>query len=148
MTRILTTPAPFNAILWRVVAMTGDGRYLEGYYSLLDAEPRVSFVDRPAGHELLEPLRGEAAVERLMWFSRGFFSGRELGGGEIAISDLRMGFEERFVFTFVVGRRAGETVEPVPVYRRPSPGFPPGAWAALGDRILGRATEPACILPC
>ena len=60
-TRWLTTPAPFNALLWRVVAMTGDGRYLEGYYSLLDAEPRVSFVSRRDGHELLEPLRGEAA---------------------------------------------------------------------------------------
>ena len=46
-TRYLTTPSPFNAALWRVVAMTGEGRYLEGYYSLLDSEPRVSFVSRP-----------------------------------------------------------------------------------------------------
>ena len=147
-TRVLATPSPFNAVLWRVVAMTGDGRYLEGYYSLLDAEPRVSYVSRPDGHELLEPLRGEAAVARLMWFSRGFFSGRELGGGEIAITDLRMGFEERFVFSFVVGRREGETIEAAPVRRRPGPDFPPGAWAALGERILGRAAEPACLLPC
>ena len=123
-TRVLTTPSPFNAVLWRVVAMTGDGRYLEGYYSLLDAEPRVSYVSRPAGHALLEPLRGEAAVARLVWFSRGFFSGRELGGGEIAITDLRMGFEERFVFTFVVGRREGETIEPAPVRRHPGPELP------------------------
>ena len=78
-TRVFTTPTPLNAVLWRVVAMTGDGRYLEGYHSLLDAEPRVSFASRPDGHELLEPLRGEAAVARLVWFSRGFFSGRALG---------------------------------------------------------------------
>ena len=83
-----------------------------------------------------------------MWFSRGFFSGRELGGGGIAITDLRMGFEERFVFSFVVGRREGETIESAPVRRRPGPDFPPGAWAALGERILGRAAEPACLLPC
>ena len=147
-TRYLTTPAPFNAVLWRVVAMTGDGRYLEGYYSLLDAAPRVSFISRPDGHELLAPLRGGAAVARLVWFSRGFFSGRELDNGEVVISDLRMGFEDRFVFTFVVGRRAGEAIEPAPVRRQPALDFPPGTWAALGERILGRADDPACLLPC
>ena len=129
-TRVLATPSPFNAVLWRVVAMTGDGRYLEGYYSLLDAEPRVSYVSRPDGHELLEPLSGEAAVARLMWFSRGFFSGRELGGGEIAITDLRMGFEERFVFSFVVGRREGEDDR--------SRAGPPAPGPGLSPRSVGR----------
>ena len=147
-TRYLTTPSPFNAVLWRVVAMTGEGRYLEGYYSLLDSEPRVSFVSRPDGHERLEPLRNAAAVARLIWFSRGFFRGRELGSGEIVLSDLRMGFDERLVFSFVVGRREGEAIEPAPVRRRPGPEFPPGMWAALGERILGRSAEPACLLPC
>ena len=147
-TGYLTTPSPFNAVLWRVVAMTADGRYLEGYYSLLDSEPRVSFVSRADGHERLEPLRSEAAVARLMWFSRGFFSGRELGSGEIVLSDLRMGFDEGLVFSFVVGRREGEAIEPAPVRRRPGPEFPPGTWAALGERILGRTAEPACLMPC
>ena len=147
-TRYLTTPSPFNAVLWRVVAMTADGRYLEGYYSLLDSEPRVSFVSRPDGHERIEPLRNAAAVARLIWFSRGFFSARELGSGEIVLSDLRMGFDERLVFSFVVGRREGEAIKPAPVRQRPGPEFPPGTWAALGERILGRSAEPACLLPC
>ncbi len=147
-TRYLTTPAPFNAVLWRVVAMTGDGHFLEGYYSLLDAERRVSFVSRPDGHHLLEPLRREAPVARVMWFSRGFFAGRELESGEIVISDLRMGLEERFVFSFVVGRREGGGIEPAPVRRLPGPDLPPGTWAALGERILGRSAHPACLLPC
>ena len=112
-TRYLTTPSPFNAVLWRVVAMTADGRYLEGYYSLLDLEPRVSFVSRADGHERLEPLRSEAAVARLIWFSRGFFSARELGSGEIVLSDLRMGFDEQLVFSFVVGRRIGDPLFPL-----------------------------------
>ena len=128
--------------------MTREGRYLEGYYSLLDPEPRVSFVSRPDGHERLEPLRNEAAVARFIWFSRGFFSGRELGSGEIVISDLRMGFEERLVFSFVVGRREGEAIEPAPVRQRPGPEIPAGMWAALGERIFGRSAEPACLLPC
>ena len=147
-TRYLTTPSPFNAVLWRVVAMTDDGRYLEGYYSLLDAERKVAFASRPAGHELLEPLRHEALVARLMWFSRGFFAGRELDDGKIMISDLRMGFEDWFVFSFAVGRREGQTIAPAPVQRRPAPDFPAGMVARLWDRILGRSPHPACIAPC
>ena len=146
--RYLTIPAPFNAILWRVVAMTEDGRYAEGYYSLLDAAPRVAYVWRTDGHELLDPLRLEKPVARLVWFSRGFFAASELPSGEILLSDLRMGLEERFVFSFVVGRRVGDAVEPVPVYRRPDFAVPPGMWAALWERILGRSPHPACLLSC
>ena len=147
-TRWLTVPSPFNAVLWRMVAMTGDGHFLEGYYSLLDTERRFSLVSRPDGHELLEPLRGEAPVARVMWFSRGFFAGRELESGEIVIADLRMGLEERFVFNFVVGRREGRAVEPAPVRAAPSLDYPPGAGGQLWDRILGRSSHPACILGC
>ena len=64
---------------------------------------------------------------------------------EIVISDLRMGFDERLVFSFVVERREGEAIEPAPVRRRPGPDFPPGTWSALGERILGRSAEPACL---
>ncbi len=147
-THVFTTPTPLNAVLWRVVAMTGDGRYFEGYYSLLDAEPRVAFKSRPDGHDLLDPLRGEASVARLVWFSRGFFNGRELGNGEIVISDLRMGLEERPVFSFVVGRRTGDAIEPLPARQLPGPEAPPGMWTSLGERILDRSVHPACILPC
>jgi len=147
-TRWLTMPSPFNGVLWRVVAMTGDGHFLEGYYSLLDAERKFSFVSRPDGHELLEPLRGEAPVARLMWFSRGFFAGRERESGDIVISDLRMGLEERPAFSFVVGRREGQAVEPVPVRQEPDPEYPPGLRRRLWDRILGRSSHPACILGC
>ena len=147
-TRLFTTPTPFNAVLWRAVAMREDGRFLEGYYSVLDAERRFSFVSRPDGHELLEPIRGEAPVARVMWFSRGFFAGRELKSGEIVISDLRMGLEERYVFTFVVGRRAGQGTEPAPLRAVPFPGYPPGSEGPLWERILGRSSHPACILGC
>ena len=146
--RYFTTPTPFNVVLWRAVAMTADGRYLEGYYSLLDPEPAVAFVSRPAGHEALIPLREEPPVARVMWFSRGFFAGRELESGEIAISDLRMGFGDQLAFSFVVGRRKEAAIVPVPVRMRPGMALPAGAGAYLWDRILGRAPNPACPVPC
>ena len=148
-TGLFTTPTPMNAVLWRVVAMTGDGRYLEGYYSLLDTEPRVSFTSRPDGHELLEPLRNEAAVARLVWFSRGFFSGREISGAARSRSptfgwDWRSGSCSRSWWAAA----RGDVIEPAPVRQRPGPEVPPGMWAALGERILGRSAEPACIVSC
>ena len=147
-THWLTIPAPFNSVLWRVVAMTGEGHFLEGYYSLLDSERRFAFVSRPDGHELLEPLRGEAPVARLIWFSRGFFAGRERESGDIVISDLRMGLEERFAFSFVVGRREDQAIVPVPVRTEPDFGFPADIEGPLWDRIVGRTAHPACILGC
>ena len=114
--------------------MTADGRSLEGCYLLLDPELPVSFVSRTDRHERLERLRSEAAVARLMRFSRGFFSARELGSGEIELSILRMGFEERLVFSFVVGRREGEAIEPAPIRRRPDADFTPGTWAQRDSR--------------
>ena len=146
--RWLTTPTPFNAVLWRAVAMTGDGHFLEGYYSLLDSERRFSLVSRADGHELLEPLRAEAPVERLVWFSRGFFAGRERECGGIVIADLRMGLEEQCAFSFVVGRRDGGAVEPARVRQEPDSDYAPGSGGQLWDRILGRSSHPACILGC
>lgn len=144
-TRYLTTPSPFNTVLWRMVAMTKDGYYLEGYYSLLDKKKSVSFIRRPDGHKLLTPLRKEPSVTRLIWFSHGFFSGQELTNGEIVISDLRMGLEGRFVFSFVVGQRKGDTIEAVPVHQHPTPNFPPGSMKALWRRVLNQSPNPACI---
>ena len=146
--RYLTTPSPFNIVLWRVVAMTNEGHFLEGYYSLFDPERTVAFVSRPDGHELLEDLRSEPRVARLIWFSRGFFAGSELPTGDIVVSDLRMGFEGRYVFSFVAGRRVAGMVEPVPVRRRPSTSYPPDAASRLWERLLARSSHPECVLSC
>ena len=64
------------------------------------------------------------------------------------LSDLRMGLEERLAFSFVVGRRDGQSIEPAPVRRGPELEFPPGMWTSLWERILGRSAEPACIVSC
>jgi len=71
--RVLVTPAPFNTLLWRVVVMD-DGGYHEGYYSLLDDTPVVRLERHASATRLLEPLRQDWAVQRLAWFSKGFYS--------------------------------------------------------------------------
>ena len=49
---LLVTPAPFNTVLWRVVAVTPTD-YREGFYSLLDdgRDIRFDVFDRGAGFQ-------------------------------------------------------------------------------------------------
>jgi inner membrane protein len=70
--RVLVTPTPFNTLLWRVVVMDHGG-YHEGYRSLLDDSPRLSLVRHASDTRLLEPLREDWTVQRLAWFSKGFY---------------------------------------------------------------------------
>ena len=70
--RALVTPTPFNSLLWRVVVMD-DGGYHEGYYSLLDDRPHVRLRRHASDTALLESLQDDWSVQRLAWFSKGFY---------------------------------------------------------------------------
>ncbi len=103
--RLLVTPTPFNTLLWRVVAITPEG-YLEGFRSLFDDQRRMSFDAFPRGEVLFEALRGNQHAERLAWFSRGFFKTTEVEG-RLVMSDLRMGQEPYYTFSFALAERQG-----------------------------------------
>lgn len=99
--RLITIPTPFNTVLWRVLAMTDNG-YYEGYYSLLDDNPAVTTKFYPSQTHLLEGIEHHWPVQRLQWFTRGFYS-VQLVANDIVIQDLRMGVEPDYVFQFKVG---------------------------------------------
>jgi inner membrane protein len=109
--RLLVTPAPFNTVLWRIVAITPTG-FAEGFHSLLDRDRRVTFDHFPRGESLYEELRGDWHTERIAWFSRGFFKMSE-HNGELRVTDLRMGQEPYYVFSFTVARRQSPQAAPV-----------------------------------
>ncbi|MEY4712375.1 MAG: hypothetical protein RIS88_1825 [Pseudomonadota bacterium] len=109
--RVLVTPAPLNTVLWRVVVMREDG-YEEGFYSLLDPEPRVRFERFASDAGLYRTLQDLPAVRRIAAFSHGFYKVHEQGG-EVYITDLRMGQEPGYVFSFRVARREGARWVPV-----------------------------------
>jgi inner membrane protein len=73
--KVLATPMPFNTLLWRVVVMDPSG-YHEGFVSLLDDGDRVDLVRHESRTDLLAPLGGEWNVQRLAWFSKGFYGVR------------------------------------------------------------------------
>jgi len=110
--RMIALAAPFTSLAWRVVVGSRDA-YHVGYHSLLAPAPRLRLARYPRAPRLLEPLRDEWAVRRLAWFTKGFYTVDELGG-EVRITDLRMGVEpDRYAFSFAVGERRSPVIAPV-----------------------------------
>ena len=99
---LLTIPAPFNTLLWRVLAMDNTG-YFEGYYSLLDDTRDVEVKHYPSDSDCLEDIDHQWSIKRLQWFTHGFYSVRRVGD-DIVITDLRMGMEPAYIFRFKVGK--------------------------------------------
>ncbi len=106
--QVLVTPTAFNSLLWRVVAMAPDS-YLEGYYSLLDTTPQIAFERFDRGNALAAELQQNDGVQRIQAFSKGFYALSE-ADGKVFISDLRMGQEPTYIFTFAVAERHSAAV--------------------------------------
>jgi inner membrane protein len=112
-TKVLTTPAPFNSLLWRVLVVN-DAHYYESFYSVLDDGSTLRFEQHPRSLDLIEPLRDSWPVQRLQWFTKDFYAATAIEG-DIIINDLRMGFEPEYVFRFKVGEMGNPHPHPAPV---------------------------------
>ena len=115
--RVLTTPSPFNSLLWRILAVDND-HYYEGFYSVLDDKTTIEFERYPRSPAYLAPLSQSWPVQRLQWFTKGFYS-VSLNHGDIVVTDLRMGFEPEYVFSFRVGEMSNPHPRPAPVVQLP-----------------------------
>ncbi len=101
--RLLVTPTAFNTVLWRVLAVSG-AHYHEGFYALRDAQPHIHFDRFERGAGLAAQVQGIDGVQRVAAFSKGFYRLRE-DGERVLVSDLRMGQEPTYLFTFAVAER-------------------------------------------
>jgi inner membrane protein len=99
----LSTPAPFSTLLWRVLVMSDD-QYYEGYVSVFDSASDVSLDAYHWSDSLLTNIKDEWDVQRLQWFTKGFYSVKQ-EEQNIILSDLRMGVECSYVFNFIVGEQ-------------------------------------------
>ena len=148
----LSTPTPFNVLLWRIVAME-DGGYREGFYSLFDGDAGIVFYRGTSDNHLLDDAAGtgggekDGGLERLKWFSRGFY---KVWSNDKAVifSDLRMGMLETFVFNFALAKITGGATTPLKATPVPQPPTPDGFFHWLLRRIIDRnAALPALPLP-
>jgi hypothetical protein len=92
-----------HSILWRILVMS-DGQYYEGYVSVFDSASDVSLDVYHSSDYLLENIKDEWGVQRLQWFTKGFYSVKQ-DEQNIVLSDLRMGVECGYVFNFIVGEQ-------------------------------------------
>jgi len=117
--QVLINPAPFNSVLWRVLVMTDNG-YLEGFYSLLDKDPNIKLTHYQKNHHLLASLKNHWPVQRLKWFTRGYYAASQRDN-DILMTDLRMGMEPYYIFRFKVGEYSSNSATPVINERRRKP---------------------------
>jgi inner membrane protein len=99
-----SVPMPLNTLLWRVVVMTPDGQFLEGYRSLWADSGPMKFTPRPSEALAFNAVRPQPGVQRLLWFTRGFMKASVVDN-TIVLSDLRMGAEPSYTFNYRVARR-------------------------------------------
>lgn len=107
-----SVPMPFNTLLWRVVAMTPQG-YVVGDRSLWADHGPMRFTGHPSNVQALRQAAAIPAVARLQWFNRGFMRA-QVRDGELVLSDLRMGLEPDYNFSFAVAREQGGRWAPIP----------------------------------
>lgn len=117
-THLLVQPTPINSLLWRIVIMQ-DGAYAEGFYSLLDRRSNIRLKQYTSAVHLLDALHAFEPIQGLRWFTQGFW-GIKQQQDHIVISDLRMGLEPNYVFSFVVGQKTGTRIVPIPSERQSS----------------------------
>jgi inner membrane protein len=137
------TPSPFNTVLWRVVVLRPDG-FEEGYYSLFDTQRRVQLDAFSTDTALAQTLKANPDAQRMVGFTSGFVKFKEENGRAL-LSDLRMGQEPHYVFTFALAERDGaqpngwRDMKSVGVGQRGDPGK---LLAWLWPRLLGQPLPP------
>ena len=109
--KILVTPTPFNTLLWRIV-LVDDKRYHEGFYSLLDPDRTVHFDSFDRGADLDHRTLQFAAADLIRDFSKGFYALSD-DGHRIRITDLRMGQQPYYAFSFAFAEHHSEPVLPI-----------------------------------
>lgn len=85
--RFLSSPTPFNTLLWRCLAETPDS-LLIGYHSLLAPARPVEFLTIPKNPLPVEDPTRRSTIERLLWFSQGYLTLTPVPDGLLA-SDWR-----------------------------------------------------------
>jgi len=113
---ILVAPFPFS-ILWRVVVIT-ETDYREGFSSLLDEDTTIKLNHYSNGKTECESVKQFWAVQRLDWFTQGFFA-LSVQNEKIIATDLRMGIEDDYVFEFEIANWDAERWQAMKTYQRP-----------------------------
>lgn len=144
--RLLLMPTAFNNLLWIGMTENADQLWI-GHYSLLDADRFIPFrrVEKNSRH--LEPLRDDPAVQRLLQFSRGYYTVVEEGGAlrfndlHLPRTDIWLQDKGEAIFSYRLFTDPQSPGRVAAVERvRPRYRVREGLWTVLFTRILGDAS--------
>lgn len=139
--QLVALPSAFNTVLWRILVREPGG-YREAYYSLIADRSPGPWRRFASADELAPELAGNWAFERLRWFTHGYFALRD-DGDTVVVTDLRMGSEPAYVFSFVVARRSDQHW--APIISAAAPSLRPVARAV--SWLLTRVLTPGNAMP-
>lgn len=114
--RVHVQPTPFNILYWQVLAVD-ETKIYTGVTSLLRACREISFKQQArlsAVDPFLQTVPNDVA--RFKWFTDGFYSYR-LSNEGLEISDLRIGYDPVYPFTFRFARQVDGNWQIVPSER-------------------------------
>jgi len=139
----MTTPSPLNIFLWTGYAEANDTLYA-GLYSIFDEDDEINFQAVPQNKKLLQPYRNQLPVERLIWFSRGYYAA-EIKPEGLIVHDLRFGRSDLWLtddsapFVWNYKLRFNSDSTKVTGFKQFEPSFDMRAdmWDRLYNRILG-----------
>lgn len=107
----MSTPAPFNTLLWRIVVVQANKeQYYEIYASVFDTPKELSITEYKSSPALISGIDDDWRIERLQWFTKGVYA-ISTYRDKVLLSDLRMGVQCAYVFNFAVGKIEEKTVE-------------------------------------
>ncbi len=135
--KLLAIPTPFNSYLWRVIAMDGE-RYLNLYLPVFGGTEQATVYQHPRGQALATCLDGNPNLDKLAWFSRGFYR-LDLARDEVVFSDLRMGLTPNYAFRFAIARHGAGGSQDIPPRRLVGPR---GTWADIDWLLANMSHDP------
>jgi inner membrane protein len=121
--------SPLNSFLWRILVIDGD-TYYEGFRSIFDKNEHIEFTPHPRQLSLLDSLSNTHSIDQLDWFTNGFYTLKQHDETLIA-TDLRMGLEPNYVFTFNIAQLDNEQhfrATPPELIRKPRDAVPTLKW--------------------
>lgn len=92
--RLFVAPMPLNTILWMALAEDPERDQVRvGLYSFLDDanDGPIEFRALPKNSHLIAGAESTRAIERLLWFSRGYYTVEQSADGKLTFSDIRFG---------------------------------------------------------
>lgn len=140
----ITTPMPLTQFLWVGYVRSGDTVHA-GLYSVFDQDRQIDFQQVERNSTLIEPFRDDPAIQKILWFSRGYYVAEQMNGA-LYMYDLRFGRSDLWLsqkpVPLVWGYRLKFNSDTTAAtgFTRPEPGFDFSSeqFHRLIDRIGGQ----------